>query len=110
MTTSLPVPATPALVEDLRRVCAETVEIPLDKVTPEADLVADLGVDSLTMGELESCADEGPSGQIPAQRLFEDLLRLVVRGKLHASVQHLSMEPRRRRSGRIPIFSPISAM
>jgi [acyl-carrier-protein] S-malonyltransferase len=45
--TPVPVPATPELLEDLRRVCAETVEIPLDMVTAEADLMADLGVDSL---------------------------------------------------------------
>lgn len=51
MTTSIPVPATPELLEELRRICAETVEIPIDKVTAEADLAADLGVDSLTMDE-----------------------------------------------------------
>ena len=52
MTTPLPVPTAPDLIEDLRRICAETVEIPLDKVTADADLAADLGVDSLTMDEL----------------------------------------------------------
>jgi acyl carrier protein len=46
--TPVPVPATPELIEDLRRVCAETLGIPLDMVTAEADLTADLGVDSLT--------------------------------------------------------------
>jgi acyl carrier protein len=51
-TTPVPVPATPELVDDLRRICADAVEIPLDKVTAEADLVADLGIDSLTMDEL----------------------------------------------------------
>jgi acyl carrier protein len=49
--TPVPVPATPELVDELRRICAETVEIPFDKVTAEAELAADLGVDSLTMGE-----------------------------------------------------------
>jgi acyl carrier protein len=52
MTTHLPVPATQELVEDLRRLCAETVEIPIGKVTEEADLAADLGIDSLTHDEL----------------------------------------------------------
>src|SRR3954451_12744850 len=60
----------------------------------------------LTVGELESRADEGPCGQIAAQRLVEDLLRLVVLGKLHASVQHLSLEPRGRRSGRSGLDLP----
>lgn len=50
-TTPVPVPATPELVDELRRICAETVEIPLEKVTAEAELGADLGVDSLTMDE-----------------------------------------------------------
>jgi acyl carrier protein len=49
--TTVPVPTTPELLEELRRICAETVEIPIDKVTVEADLAADLGVDSLTMDE-----------------------------------------------------------
>jgi acyl carrier protein len=52
MTTAVPVPATPELLEELRRICAETVEIPIDKVTVDADLAADLGVDSLTLDEL----------------------------------------------------------
>jgi acyl carrier protein len=51
MTTQVPVPTTPELLEELRRICAATVEIPIDKVTDEADLAADLGVDSLTMDE-----------------------------------------------------------
>jgi acyl carrier protein len=51
MTTPVPVPATPELLEELRHICAEAVEIPIDKVTVEADLTADLGVDSLTMDE-----------------------------------------------------------
>lgn len=51
MTTPVPVPTSQKLLDDLRRICAETVEIPLEKVTVEADLAADLGVDSLTMEE-----------------------------------------------------------
>jgi acyl carrier protein len=52
VTTQVPVPATRELVEELRRICAETVEIPIGKITAEADLAADLGVDSLTHDEL----------------------------------------------------------
>jgi acyl carrier protein len=52
MTTAVPVPATPELLEELRRICAETAEIPIDKVAADADLAADLGVDSLTLDEL----------------------------------------------------------
>jgi acyl carrier protein len=51
-TTPVPVSATPELLEDLRRTCAETVGIPLDSLTVDADLVADLGVDSLAMDDL----------------------------------------------------------
>jgi acyl carrier protein len=51
MTVPVPVPATPELVEELRSICAETVEIPLDEVTADADLTADLGIDSLTLDE-----------------------------------------------------------
>jgi acyl carrier protein len=49
MTT--PVPTTGELLEELRRICAETVEIPIEKITVEADLATDLGVDSLTQDE-----------------------------------------------------------
>ncbi len=52
MTTHLPVPATQELIEALRRICAETVEIPIGKITADADLSADLGVDSLSHDEL----------------------------------------------------------
>lgn len=50
MTTS--VPATEELVEELRVICARTVEIPIDRITVDADLAADLGIDSLTQDEL----------------------------------------------------------
>lgn len=52
MTTHLPVPASAELLEELRQICAETVEIPIGQITPEADLAADLGIDSLTQDEL----------------------------------------------------------
>lgn len=52
MTTSVPVPATKELVEEIRLLCAKTVEIPIDRITVDADLAADLGVDSLTQDEL----------------------------------------------------------
>ena len=51
MTAPVPVPATPELVEELRNTCAKTVEIPIDEVTVDADLTADLGIDSLTLDE-----------------------------------------------------------
>jgi acyl carrier protein len=49
--TPVQIPAAPELLEELRRICAETAGVPLDKVTVEADLAADLGVDSLTMDD-----------------------------------------------------------
>jgi acyl carrier protein len=44
-------PATQELLEELRRICADTVEIPIGKITADADLAGDLGIDSLTQGE-----------------------------------------------------------
>lgn len=58
MTNAIPVPAITELIEDLRRVYAENLEIPLDDVTEDADLAADLGVDSLTQDELMILAFE----------------------------------------------------
>jgi acyl carrier protein len=52
MTEVVSVPATDELIEELRKIYAENLEIPLDNVTVDADLVADLGVDSLTQDEL----------------------------------------------------------
>lgn len=52
MSNQVPVPATAELIEELRNLYAENLEIPLDKVTFDADLAADLGVDSLTQNEL----------------------------------------------------------
>ena len=52
MATSVPIPTTTELIQELRRIYAENLEIPLEKVTEDADLAADLGVDSLTQGEL----------------------------------------------------------
>ena len=70
MTTQVPATAS-ELVEELRRVCAEAIEIPLDKVTEDADLAADLGVDSLTMDEflvqvLEHYGMAAKASSIPA--------------------------------------------
>jgi acyl carrier protein len=51
VTTHVPTPTTEELLDELRRICAETVEVPIGRITPEADLAADLGVDSLSQGE-----------------------------------------------------------
>lgn len=52
MTSPVSVPATAELIEELRSIYAENLEIPLDIVTADADLSADLGIDSLTQDEL----------------------------------------------------------
>jgi len=52
MATLVPIPTTIELIEELRRIYADNVEIPLEKVTMDADLAADLGIDSLTQDEL----------------------------------------------------------
>lgn len=84
-TTPIPVPATPELVDELRRICAETVEIPLDKVTAEAELAADLGVDSLTMDEflvvvlerygMSAKVNSVPAMSYPTIRSLADLIQ-----------------------------------
>lgn len=58
MAGPVPIPATAELIDELRRIYAENLEIPLDKVTAEADIAADLGVDSLTQDELMVLAFE----------------------------------------------------
>ncbi|MEV4318101.1 phosphopantetheine-binding protein [Actinocrispum sp. NPDC049592] len=50
MTTHVPTAA--ELLGELRRICAETAEIPIGRVTADADLTDDLGVDSLSQEEL----------------------------------------------------------
>jgi acyl carrier protein len=52
MANSVSIPPIAELIEDLRRIYADNAEIPLEKVTMDADLAADLGIDSLTQGEL----------------------------------------------------------
>lgn len=52
MASSVQVPTTTELIEQLQRIYAENLGIPLDNVTVDADLTADLGVDSLTQDEL----------------------------------------------------------
>lgn len=46
------IPPPEQMLEELRRLYAEKLEIPLTIVTSDADLEADLGVDSLTQEEL----------------------------------------------------------
>lgn len=58
MANSVPILTTIELIEELRLIYAENLEIPLDKVTMDADLAADLGIDSLTQGELMILAFE----------------------------------------------------
>jgi acyl carrier protein len=55
---SVSIPTTIELIEELRRIYADYLEIPLEEVTGDADLAADLGVDSLTQGELAILAFE----------------------------------------------------
>jgi [acyl-carrier-protein] S-malonyltransferase len=42
----------PEVLEKVRAICVEVLELPLELVTENADFQADLGVDSLTMSEL----------------------------------------------------------
>ena len=58
MANLIPIPTTTELIEELRRIYADNLEIPLENVTMDADLAADLGVDSLTQDELMTLAFE----------------------------------------------------
>lgn len=81
----MPVPTAPVLLEELQQLCAETLEIPLDKVTAEADFAADLGVDSLTMADLlevvlgrygmSAVAASIPAMNYPTIRALADLIQ-----------------------------------
>lgn len=85
MTTQVPVPATQELLEELRRICAETVEIPVGQITPDADLAADLGIDSLTQDEfvvnalerygLSAMANTVQPASYPTLRALADLIQ-----------------------------------
>jgi acyl carrier protein len=53
--TVVPTPAPEAdaeILEEVRAVCADVLEYPLEVITDDADFQADLGVDSLAMTEL----------------------------------------------------------
>jgi acyl carrier protein len=89
VTTRVPVPATQELIEELRRICAETVEVPIGKITADADLAADLGVDSLSHDEFVVTALERyglaelistvqPTGY-PTLRALADLIQQLAR-------------------------------
>lgn len=47
-------PAAPEILEELRALYAEGIECPIEALSDDADLEADLGVDSLTQTELLS--------------------------------------------------------
>lgn len=85
MTTRVPVPASQELVDELRQICAETVEIPIGKITAESDLTADLGIDSLSQDELvvnaleryglSAMANTIQAGSYPTIRALADLIQ-----------------------------------
>jgi [acyl-carrier-protein] S-malonyltransferase len=52
MKTPTEFPSGPQLLEELRRMYADALEIPVEAVTDEADLETDLGADSLTQTEM----------------------------------------------------------
>lgn len=52
MANSVPIPTTIEVIEEVRGIYAANAEIPREKVTGDADLAADLGIDSLTQDEL----------------------------------------------------------
>lgn len=79
------VPASEELLEELRRICAETLEAPIGKITTEADLTTDLGVDSLSYDELvvrvlgryglSAMANTVQAASYPTLRALADLIQ-----------------------------------
>ena len=83
-------PSSEELLEQLRALYAEVIECPVEAITDDTDLEADLGVDSLTQAELLSIAlqhyglaDAGRNIQPGGYPTLTDLVKLIQR--LHES-------------------------
>lgn len=55
----------------IRELVATKLEVPLDRVTMEADFIIDLGGDSLTLAELTAAVEQEMGKRIPVDRLWD---------------------------------------
>ncbi|MCX5666115.1 MAG: phosphopantetheine-binding protein [Candidatus Omnitrophica bacterium] len=60
-----------ALENDLKDIIAEIVEIERDKITPEADFVEDLGMDSMMALEILASIEKKYKLRIPEENLIK---------------------------------------
>lgn len=86
MTLPATVPPGPKLLEELRELYAAGIECPIDALSDDTDLEADLGVDSLTQNELLDEAlnryglqERGRNIRPGAYPTLPDLVRLIQR-------------------------------
>ena len=68
--------------EALKQIIIDTLDIDPDKITPEADLMDDLGADSLDAVELNMAIEQECGRSIPDEKLAEmktvaDILKLL---------------------------------
>ena len=74
------------MLEKIQEMLAEALNIPIEKVTPEAKIVEDLGADSLDLVELLSQLEDEYGITIPD----EDVESLVTVGDVAAEIEKLT--------------------
>lgn len=57
--------------EEVKALIAAKLRVPLSSVTPDADLVEDLGADSLALAEMTAAVEEQTGARIPLEQLQE---------------------------------------
>lgn len=70
------------LIREIKNMVARVIKVPEDKITPDANLFADLGVDSLLGVEIFAALDKKYGVEIPEERLrnvttINDIVSLV---------------------------------
>ncbi|MCA9203840.1 MAG: acyl carrier protein [Pirellulaceae bacterium] len=59
--------------DELKQIVANSLTVPVERVTWDADLLADLEADSLALAELSAVLEKRLGRRIPADRLFDVL-------------------------------------
>lgn len=59
--------------DELKQIVASSLAVSVDRVTWDADLLADLEADSLALAELSAVLEKRLGRRIPADRLFDVL-------------------------------------
>jgi acyl carrier protein len=70
------------LIREIKSMVARVIKVPEDKITPDANLFTDLGVDSLLGVEIFAALDKKYGVEIPEERLrtvatINDIVNLV---------------------------------